>query len=149
VNDLTLRRARHLNAGAIWADTPKRVAAVLRSGLYLAADAARVQKVGTGENGLMEGLRPGSAWFDCHECGGRGAGAACAIAEKGIHSWTLRSSGGPSGANSGKLAIWIGATRRSSINTRRSSMRWAIRPLNWPDRRRNDRQAVQTRRGPR
>ena len=65
VNDLTRQAAsRHLNAGATWADTPKAVAEscdVVFTSLPTPAD---VQKVGTGENGLMEGFRRGSAWFD-------------------------------------------------------------------------------------
>ncbi len=110
VNDLTRQAAsRHLNAGAIWADTPKAVAAqcdVIFTSLPTPAD---VRKVGDGENGLAAGFRPGAAWFDLS------TNAVDVVRElhakyaaKGVHFLDAPVSGGPSGANSGKLAIWVG-----------------------------------------
>ena len=65
VNDLTRQAAsRHLNAGAIWAESPKAVAQACDVVFTSLPTPSDVEKVGTGENGLMEGLRPGSAWFD-------------------------------------------------------------------------------------
>ena len=65
VNDLTRQAAsRHLNAGATWAESPRAVAEACDVVFTSLPTPADVQKVGTGENGLMEGLRPGSAWFD-------------------------------------------------------------------------------------
>src|SRR6185312_16160699 len=65
VNDLTRQAAsRHLNAGATWADSPRAVAAscdIVFTSLPTPAD---VQKVGTGDDGLIHGFRRGSAWFD-------------------------------------------------------------------------------------
>ena len=113
VNDLTRQAAsRHLNAGATWADTPKAVAAscdVIFTSLPTPAD---VQKVGTGENGLMEGIRPGSAWFDLSTNAVDVVRSLHAqFAEKGVHFLDAPVSGGPSGANSGKLAIWVGGDK--------------------------------------
>ena len=110
VNDLTRQAAsRHLNAGAIWAETPKEVAAqcdVIFTSLPTPAD---VQKVGNGENGLAAGFRPGAAWFDLSTNAVDVVRALHAeYAEKGIHFLDAPVSGGPSGANSGKLAIWVG-----------------------------------------
>src|ERR1044072_5996071 len=65
VHDLTRQAAsHHLNAGAVWADTPRTVAAqadVVFTSLPEPADAAAV---GLGADGLLAGIRPGAAWFD-------------------------------------------------------------------------------------
>jgi 3-hydroxyisobutyrate dehydrogenase-like beta-hydroxyacid dehydrogenase len=113
VNDLTRQAAsRHLNAGAIWAESPKAVAEscdVIFTSLPTPAD---VVKVGTGENGLLEGFRPGSAWFDLSTNAVDVVRALHAqLAEKGVHFLDAPVSGGPSGANSGKLAIWVGGEK--------------------------------------
>src|ERR1700679_987381 len=113
VNDLTRQAAsRHLNAGAIWAQSPKAVAEscdVIFTSLPTPAD---VVKVGTGENGLMEGLKPGSAWFDLSTNAVDVVRALHAqFAEKGVAFLDAPVSGGPSGANSGRLAIWVGGDK--------------------------------------
>ena len=65
VNDLTRQAAsRHLNAGATWADSPRAVAEACDIVFTSLPTPADVQTVGTGENGLIEGFRTGSAWFD-------------------------------------------------------------------------------------
>ena len=65
VHDLTRQAAsNHLENGAVWADSPKALAAqcdVVFTSLPTPAD---VRAVGCGENGLIEGFKPGSAWFD-------------------------------------------------------------------------------------
>jgi 3-hydroxyisobutyrate dehydrogenase-like beta-hydroxyacid dehydrogenase len=110
VHDLTRQAAsRHLNAGASWADTPRAVAEqcdIVFTSLPTPAD---VQRVGTGENGLIEGFRTGAAWFDLS------TNAVDVVrslhgsfAAKGIAFLDAPVSGGPKGANSGRLAIWVG-----------------------------------------
>src|SRR6202789_1230823 len=65
VHDLTRQAAsKHLNAGAIWADSPRAVAAACDLVFTSLPTPADVQRVGTGENGLIEGFRGGCAWFD-------------------------------------------------------------------------------------
>ena len=55
VNDLTRQAAsRHLNDGATWADSPKAVAQACDLVFTSLPTPADVQKVGTGENGLIE-----------------------------------------------------------------------------------------------
>lgn len=113
VNDLTRQAAsRHLAAGATWAETPKEVAAqcdVVFTSLPTPAD---VIKVGNGENGLARGFRPGAAWFDLSTNAVDVVRSLHAeYAAKGIHFMDAPVSGGPSGANSGKLAIWIGGDK--------------------------------------
>jgi 3-hydroxyisobutyrate dehydrogenase len=73
---------------------------------------ADVQKVGTGENGLIEGFRNGSAWFDLSTNAVDVVRSLHAtFAEKGIDFLDAPVSGGPKGANSGKLAIWVGGDK--------------------------------------
>jgi 3-hydroxyisobutyrate dehydrogenase len=113
VNDLTMQSAsRHLAAGASWAETPKALAAqcdVVFTSLPTPAD---VEKVGTGENGLMEGMKPGSAWFDLSTNAVDVVRSLHArFAAKGVEFLDAPVSGGPSGANSGKLAIWVGGDK--------------------------------------
>ncbi len=113
VNDLTRQAAsRHLNAGATWAETPKDVAAqcdVIFTSLPTPAD---VIKVGNGENGLAAGFRPGAAWFDLSTNAVDVVRSLHAeYAAKGVHFLDAPVSGGPSGANSGKLAIWVGGDK--------------------------------------
>ena len=70
---------------------------------------AVVQQVAHGPRGVVEALKPGSAWFDLstnaldvvralhEELGGRG-----------VDFFDAPVSGGPAGARSGKLAVWAG-----------------------------------------
>lgn len=113
VHDLTRQAAsRHLNDGAIWADSPKALAEqcdVVFTSLPTPAD---VRRVGTGEDGLIEGFRPGSAWFDLSTNAVDVVRDLNAIfAEKGVEFLDAPVSGGPAGANSGKLAVWIGGDK--------------------------------------
>lgn len=113
VNDLTRQAAsRHLAAGATWAETPKAVADscdVVFTSLPTPAD---VIKVGMGEDGLMAGFKPGSAWFDLSTNAVDVVRDLHAkLAAKGMHFLDAPVSGGPSGANSGKLAIWVGGDK--------------------------------------
>lgn len=110
VHDLTRQAAsRHLNAGATWADSPKAVAEqcdVVFTSLPTPAD---VRRVGTGEGGLIEGFRKGSAWFDLStNAVDVVRELAATFAEKGVDFLDAPVSGGPAGANSGKLAVWVG-----------------------------------------
>lgn len=113
VHDLTRQAAsKHLAAGATWADSPKAVAEqcdVVFTSLPTPAD---VKAVGLGKDGLIEGFRKGSAWFDLstnavdvvREVHG-------ILAEKGVEVLDAPVSGGPAGANSGKLAVWVGGDK--------------------------------------
>jgi 3-hydroxyisobutyrate dehydrogenase len=68
-----------------------------------------VQKVGTGENGLIAGFRKGAAWFDLSTNSVDVVRALHAqFAEKDVEFLDAPVSGGPRGASSGKLAIWVG-----------------------------------------
>jgi 3-hydroxyisobutyrate dehydrogenase len=113
VHDLTRQAAsHHLAAGAVWADTPRAVASqadVLFTSLPEPAD---VEAVGLGADGLIAGIRPGAAWFDLStNAPSVVKKLEAAFAEKGAHMLDAPVSGGPAGAGSRKLAIWVGGER--------------------------------------
>ena len=113
VHDLTRQAAsKHLNAGAAWADTPRAVAEACDIVFTSLPTPADVRRVGTGENGLIEGFRRGSAWFDLSTNAVDVVRSLhAAFAENGVDFLDAPVSGGPKGANSGRLAIWVGGEK--------------------------------------
>ena len=113
VHDLTRQAAsKHLNAGATWADSPRAVAEACDIVFTSLPTPADVQRVGIGENGLIEGFRKGSVWFDLSTNAVDVVRSLHAtFAEKGIDFLDAPVSGGPKGANSGRLAIWVGGDK--------------------------------------
>ncbi len=110
VHDLQRQAAsHHLNAGAVWADTPRALAAqadVIFSSLPEPPD---VEAVALGADGLLAGVKPGAAWFDLSTNSPSVVKKlSAAFAAKGAHMLDAPVSGGPQGAASGKLAIWVG-----------------------------------------
>jgi 3-hydroxyisobutyrate dehydrogenase-like beta-hydroxyacid dehydrogenase len=110
VHDLHCQAAsHHLNAGAIWAETPRALASqadVIFSSLPEPAD---VEAVALGPDGLVAGIKPGAAYFDLSTNAPSVVKKIhAAFAEKGAHMLDAPVSGGPAGAASRKLAIWVG-----------------------------------------
>ncbi len=110
VHDLHRQAAsHHLNAGAIWADTPGALASeadVIFSSLPEPSD---VETVALGPDGLITGIKPGAAYFDLStNAPSMVKKLNAAFAEKGAHMLDAPVSGGPAGAASRKLAIWVG-----------------------------------------
>jgi len=115
VHDLHRQSAgHHLQAGAEWADTPRALAE--RSDVIFTSlpEPADVERVALGADGLIEGVKNGAAYFDLstnsqstvkkiHEV----------FAAKGAHMLDAPVSGGPSGAASRKMAIWVGGDRQA------------------------------------
>jgi 3-hydroxyisobutyrate dehydrogenase len=105
--------APHLAAGAVWADSPRQVAQnceVVFSSLPGPSD---VEEVALGEDGVLGGMGPGGAYFDLSTNSltvVRRINAA--FAERGVHMLDAPVSGGPRGAATGKLAIWVGGEQR-------------------------------------
>jgi 3-hydroxyisobutyrate dehydrogenase-like beta-hydroxyacid dehydrogenase len=110
VHDLTRQAAsQHLAAGASWAESPKALAAQCEVVFTSLPTPADVQKVGTGTDGLAEGFQRGAAWFDLSTNAVDVVRALHdRLAEQGVYFFDAPVSGGPRGANSGKLAIWVG-----------------------------------------
>ena len=107
-----IRRAaaeKYLAAGAVWADTPKALAEQCEVIFTSLPGPPEVQEVALGPNGLLAGMKDGSAYFDLstnsptvvREINRR-------FAEKHVYMLDAPVSGGPRGAASGKLALWIG-----------------------------------------
>ena len=104
--------APHLAAGAVWADTVRQVAEasdVVFTSLPAPAD---VEEVALGEGGLLAGMRPGGAYFDLSTNAPDVVRRIhAAFAERGVHMLDAPVSGGPRGAATGKLAIWVGGEK--------------------------------------
>ena len=70
---------------------------------------ADVEQVALGTNGLIEGMRPDTAFFDMSTNSVATVRKIhAAFAEKNLYMLDSPVSGGPSGAASGKMAIWVG-----------------------------------------
>lgn len=98
--------------GATWADTPKAVAAASEVVFTSLPGPPEVESVAYGEDGLIAGLQPGAAWFDLSTNDPtRVRQMAARFAEKGLRMLDAPVSGGPAGAASGKLAVWVGGDK--------------------------------------
>ena len=113
VHDLSRQAAsQHLARGAEWVESPRALAQTVDLVFTSLPTPADVQAVGTGENGLAEGFRKGAAWFDLSTNAVDVVRALHAkLAEQGVEFLDAPVSGGPRGANSGRLAIWVGGDR--------------------------------------
>ncbi len=115
VHDLHRQSAsHHLQAGAEWADTPRAVAE--RSDVILTSlpEPADVERVALGADGLIEGIKKGGVYFDLSTNSlGVIKRIHDAFAAKGAHMLDAPVSGGPSGAASRKMAIWVGGNKAS------------------------------------
>jgi 3-hydroxyisobutyrate dehydrogenase-like beta-hydroxyacid dehydrogenase len=110
VHDLSRAAAEpFLAKGAVWANSPKQVgeqSEVVFTSLPVPAD---VEQVALGPNGLIEGMRPDTAFFDMSTNSVATVRKIhAAFAEKNLYMLDSPVSGGPSGAASGKMAIWVG-----------------------------------------
>src|SRR5216684_2310615 len=107
-----IRRAaaeRHLAAGAIWADSPKALAEQVEVVFTSLPGPPEVEAVALGPNGLLSGLKPDTAYFDLSTNSPTLVRQINAkFAEKNVYMLDAPVSGGPRGAASGKLALWIG-----------------------------------------
>jgi 3-hydroxyisobutyrate dehydrogenase len=98
--------SQHLAQGAEWADTAREVGE--RSDVVFTSlpGPPEVREVA---RGLLEGMRPDTVYFDLSTNSPTLIRALHAqFAEKGVHLLDAPVSGGPDGARSGRLALWIG-----------------------------------------
>ena len=113
VNDIRKESAEaHIGAGAEWADTPRAVAERCDVVFTSLPGPPEVEAVVFGEDGLLEGARPGMAYFDLStNSQALMRRIHAAMAERGAQAFDAPVSGGPKGAQTGKLAIWVGGDR--------------------------------------
>ena len=110
VNDVRKAAAApHLAAGAVWADTARGVAEASEVVFTSLPGPPEVEAVALGEQGLVGGLGAGRVYFDLstnsptlvrriHEV----------FKARGLHMLDAPVSGGPRGAETRKLALWVG-----------------------------------------
>jgi len=104
--------APHLKAGAVWKDTPRQVAEGVDVVFTSLPGPKEVEAVALGADGLIQGMRPGTAWFDLTTNSPALMRKLYPMfKEKGLHLLDAPVSGGPKGAKTRKLALWIGGDR--------------------------------------
>lgn len=101
--------APHLQGGASWADSPRHLAEAVDVVFTSLPGPPEAEAVALGEHGLLAGLAPGKVYFDLttnspalvrrlHEV----------FTARGIHMLDAPVSGGPRGAETRRLALWVG-----------------------------------------
>jgi 3-hydroxyisobutyrate dehydrogenase len=110
VNDLREEAASpHLAAGAGWADTPRALAESVDVVFTSLPGPPEVEAVALGEQGLLAGMRSGSVYIDLSTNSPTLLRALHRrFGEHGVDVLDAPVSGGPAGARSGKLALWVG-----------------------------------------
>jgi len=114
VNDINRAAAeRHIADGAEWADTPKALARECDVIFASLPGPIEVEAVALGEDGLIHGMKKGAAFFDLSTNSPTVVRKIAAEFEKqGFFMLDAPVSGGPAGAASGKLALWIGGDKK-------------------------------------
>ena len=99
--------------GAAWADSPRQLAEICDVVFLSLPGPKEVEAVATAaDTGLLGGLKMGAAVFDLStNAPSMVRKLAAQFAEQGYHFLDAPVSGGPAGARSGKLAIWIGGDK--------------------------------------
>jgi 3-hydroxyisobutyrate dehydrogenase len=110
VHDLRAEAAGPLlAAGAVWAKTPREVAQASDVVLTSLPGPPEVEAVALGDDGLLAGLGPGKAYFDLSTNSPTVVRRIHAtFARQGVAMLDAPVSGGPRGARTRKLAIWVG-----------------------------------------
>jgi len=104
--------APHLAAGATWADSPRKVAEATEVVLTSLPGPPEMEAVALGPDGLLAGMSKGKVYFDLTTNSPTLVRRVHGVfAEKGVHLLDAPVSGGPSGARSGKLALWVGGDK--------------------------------------
>ncbi len=113
VHDLRRESAtRHLEAGAVWADTPREAAEAAEVVFTSLPGPTEVEAVVLGEDGVAQGLTAGKTYFDLStSTPGLIRRIHRELAARGIDVLDAPVSGGPNGARTRNLAIWVGGDR--------------------------------------
>jgi 3-hydroxyisobutyrate dehydrogenase-like beta-hydroxyacid dehydrogenase len=110
-----LRRAaaeKHIAAGATWADSPRAVAAASEVVFTSLPGPPEVEATALGPDGILAGMAKDAAYFDL-STNSRAVVQKIhdAFAAKGVYMLDAPVSGGPRGAETRKLALWIGGDK--------------------------------------
>jgi len=110
VHDVRRQAAEpHLRAGAKWKDTPRQVAEDVEVVFTSLPGPPDVEAVALGADGLIHGMRAGGAYFDLTTNSPTVVRRLyAAFREKGLYLLDAPVSGGPRGAKTRKLALWVG-----------------------------------------
>jgi 3-hydroxyisobutyrate dehydrogenase len=113
VHDLRREMATpHLEAGATWADTPRQVAEASDIVFTSLPGPTEVEAVALGEDGLGQGLSEGKVYFDLSTNSPASIRRIHqTLSARGIHVLDAPVSGGPRGARTRNLAVWVGGDR--------------------------------------
>lgn len=104
--------AAHLAKGAEWKESPRALAEAADVVFTSLPGPPEVTAVATGAHGLIHGMRRGTALFDLSTNSPAVIRRLhAAFAARGVAVLDAPVSGGPSGAKSRKLAIWVGGDR--------------------------------------
>ncbi|MFN4089080.1 MAG: NAD(P)-dependent oxidoreductase [Alphaproteobacteria bacterium] len=99
----------HVAAGAAWADSPRAVAQASDVLFTSLPGPPEVESVAVRDDGVLAGIRPDAAWFDLTTNAPAMVRRLHGLMNgKGAHMLDAPVSGGPRGAASGKLALWVG-----------------------------------------
>jgi 3-hydroxyisobutyrate dehydrogenase len=99
----------HIAKGAEWADTPRAVASASEVVFTSLPGPPEVEAVALGPDGLLAGMRKDAAYFDLSTNSPTMVRKISAqFAARGCHMLDAPVSGGPAGARSRRMAIWVG-----------------------------------------
>jgi len=109
LHDLRRQAAEKLEAaGAEWANSPKEVAAESEVVFTSLPGPPEFEAVAAGKNGLLDGMKRGQPLFDLSTNSPTVIRRLHGLfAEKGALLLDSPVSGGPAGAASGKMALWV------------------------------------------
>ena len=110
VHDLKRAAAEpHLNRGASWCPSPRAVAEASDVIFTSLPGPPEVEAVALGDQGLLEGMRPDTTYFDLStNAPSLVRRINAAFSARGINMLDAPVSGGPAGARSRRLALWVG-----------------------------------------
>jgi 3-hydroxyisobutyrate dehydrogenase len=102
----------HVDAGAQWKDTPREVAEAVEVVFTSLPGPVEVEAVALGADGLISGMRKGAAYFDLSTNSPALIRRLHALfKDRGLHLLDAPVSGGPKGARTRKLALWVGGDK--------------------------------------
>ena len=113
VHDIRRESAtRHLEAGATWADSPREVAEASDIVFTSLPGPTEVEAVFLGDDGILQGMSSGKVYFDLSTSTPNLIRRLHDIAlGQGVQVLDAPVSGGPRGAESRNLAIWVGGDK--------------------------------------